>query len=193
MIFELRSYRLKTAKALEYLRLFQSMGVEQVTAHLPLGGYFLTEAGMLNQIHHLWIYKNLAERDAARQNLASDSGWNQEFIPAAFPLIEQQANAFMRLHQGSPSLEEVCASRRRPHRAQSPGTMLFAQHLLTLTHSTAPFQVDGLLGQWQIANGLGAGKFVTLAKATQELPPVPVGIHLLGHELIRPLSLSPLQ
>ncbi len=65
MIFEWRTYELKTAKALDYLQMFRTFGVESVTAHLPLGGYFLTETGALNRIDHLWIYESFAERTAA--------------------------------------------------------------------------------------------------------------------------------
>jgi hypothetical protein len=194
MIFEWRTYELKAGKALEYLQLFRTLGVESITTHLPLGGYFLTETGTLNRIHHLWIYESFVERTAARQNLAQEETWNRHFVPAAFPLIERQRNAFLSLRQGSPLLDLACTARRTRHGPQSPDAPLFAPRLLTLTHSAAPLAAEGeVLGRWQAASGHATGAFITLAAAPEETLQTPPESAVLEHELLRPLSFSPLR
>ena len=48
MLFELRTYDLKPAKAPVYLDNFRRNGVGLVTASLPLGGYWMTESGRIS-------------------------------------------------------------------------------------------------------------------------------------------------
>jgi hypothetical protein len=193
MIFELRTYELTATKAQEYLNLFRTLGVEHVTAYLPMGGYFLTETGQLNRIHHIWIYETFAERTAARQALSSDLGWNKLFVPSAFHLIERQRNAFMILQKSSKLLDKVCATRRTQHHAQTPEAQLFGPRLLSLTYSKTPFQPKERLGQWRITSGYAAGSYVTLAITADEDLLTYSETNPLEHELLRPLSCSPLQ
>ena len=75
MIFELRAYDLIPGKAPDYIDLFRKDGVQYVTRHLPMGGYWLTDSGMLNRLYHLWIYESLEERMECRAGLATDADW----------------------------------------------------------------------------------------------------------------------
>ena len=64
-----------------------------MTRHLPLLGYWLTESGRLNVLHHLGAYTDLDDRAARRAGLAADTEWSSGFGPRAFPLIENQGEA----------------------------------------------------------------------------------------------------
>jgi hypothetical protein len=183
MIFEWRSYDLLPGRAVEYLSAFACDGVAQATRHLPLGGYWLAETGVLNRIHHLWIYADLAERDACRAGLGAEAGWVQGFIPRAFPLVLRQENRLMRLVQGSDVLDAVIAARRLPHAARAADAPLFAPALMTLTLGVAP---DGALAVWEVTQGEGVGQIVALSRQTE----APMGA--IAHHLLRPLALSPL-
>ena len=48
--------------------------------------YWQTEAGQLNEAVHLWVYKDLSERAAARSKALADPEW-QAFLGKALPLL----------------------------------------------------------------------------------------------------------
>ncbi len=100
MIVEERIYTLMAGKVPDYLRAYESEGLAIQKEILgTMVGYFSTEFGPLNQIVHLWAYRDLADRETRRRRLNADPGWqtyvvkvrqwvvNQEnklLIPAAF-------------------------------------------------------------------------------------------------------------
>ena len=133
MIHELRVYDLRPGTGPEYLSLFLQHGLGAVTRHLPLAGYWLTESGTLNRLYHLWIYTDLAERDAARAGLAEDQAWNERFVPRGFPLIQRQHNMFMELISGSDDIRRAEAGRRRHHPDRAAGASIFADSVQSLT------------------------------------------------------------
>ena len=49
-------------------------------------GYWQTEVGQLNEVVHLWVYKDLNERAAARSKALADPDW-QAFLGKALPLL----------------------------------------------------------------------------------------------------------
>ena len=55
-----------------------------------LEGYWLTEIGPLNQVMHLWSYKDLNDRQERRAALGQNQRWTNEFLPKAGPLILRQ-------------------------------------------------------------------------------------------------------
>ena len=120
MIFEWRTYRFAPGAAAAYLATFQAEGLPLVTRHLPLLGYWLTECGRLNVLHHLWAYADLDDRAARRAALAADADWSAGFGPRAFPMIERQESLLLVLRNGSLCLSEAIATSRDP-RAAVPG------------------------------------------------------------------------
>lgn len=72
MIVELRSYTLRPATTPQVVSRF----AERVPARAkvsPLAGFFQAEVGPLNQIHMMWPYPNLADRERCRAIKAE--GW----------------------------------------------------------------------------------------------------------------------
>jgi len=212
LIYELRTYELKVAKAVEYLELFRTVGVGFITRHLPMGGYFMTETGALNRIHHLWIYENWAERTALRVAASQDTDWNTGFVPAAFPLILAQRNACLRLLSGSELLSRVCANRRRIHTVQSRTDPLFARRLLSLAYlqgvpaetsptpgahagfpTAAASPAPAHIGLWQVTSGYRPNTCILLQACDEADVLDPPGAGTLERELLRPLAISPLQ
>ena len=49
-------------------------------------GYYRTEIGPLNQVVHMWAYKDLNERGERRAKLMADKGW-QAYIEKMRPLL----------------------------------------------------------------------------------------------------------
>ena len=195
MIHELRSYVLQPGKAMAYLELFRTLGVARVSRYLPMGGYWLTDSGRLNVIHHLWIYESLEERAAARAAFAGDAVWNHDFVPAAFPLILSQANAMMTVERSSPALEGAIKTRKTICEAHLADEPVFAPGFMNLASGQGdpPMLSDGEVALWRVVSGDQPGRWVQLAAlgAVSQPKQAPEGSN--WSELVRPLSLSPLR
>lgn len=164
MLYELRAYDLVAGKAPAYLELFRTAGVQYVTRHLPMAGYWLTDSGMLNRLYHLWIYESLEERAACRAGLAGDRDWNEGFVPKGFPLIAAQRNFIMKLEDSSPLLDAVTEARKTVHVGQEDEEPMFSPDLLSLAFGasgTSSEQTERL-GVWKIVSGSKVGTKVSL-------------------------------
>lgn len=187
MIYELRSYRLRPGTAPAYLGLLQQEGLPLVTRHLPLLGYWMTETGRLNTLHHLWLYRDWAHRAACRAGLAGETAWTQGFIPRAFAMVEAQENALLTLVHGSLPLQAAIDAAAREHPA-GQGT-LFADDCAALSWHATPPEPGDALAVWRSLSG-EAGAVRLGPRAADPVPPAaPDG---LRHEIVRPLSFSPL-
>ena len=88
MIYEMRTYRLRVGAVPAYLKLVAEEGIAVQRSHLgQLVGYFSSEIGPLNEIVHVWAYRDLNDRAERRAKLAADPRW-QEFLPKLQVLIE---------------------------------------------------------------------------------------------------------
>ncbi|RWF33434.1 MAG: NIPSNAP family protein [Mesorhizobium sp.] len=95
MIVEERIYRIRSGKISEYLKLVREEGLAIQEPILGgLIGYFVTEAGQLNQVVHLWRYADFADRVARRRTLSEDARW-RVFIPKLAALIESAENRIL--------------------------------------------------------------------------------------------------
>ncbi|MEL0107256.1 MAG: NIPSNAP family protein [Rhodospirillales bacterium] len=80
MIVEKRTYTLKPGKAELYKQIYEKYGLEPQTRILKnMFGWFVPEIGELNQIVHMWAYKDLADRTEKRAALGKDKDW-AEFL-----------------------------------------------------------------------------------------------------------------
>jgi hypothetical protein len=80
MIFEMRTYRLQPGSVPEVEKRFAEALTERVKAS-PLGAFFHTEVGPLNQIIHIWPYDDLGHRTRVRsQPIPNWPPKIQEFI-----------------------------------------------------------------------------------------------------------------
>lgn len=110
MIVEQRTYILHPGKVKEWLKIYEEHGLEPQRRNLgTMVGYFYAEFGQLNQIVHMWAYKDLADRADRRARLAADPAWqnfgklirgfmmtqeNKILIPAPFsPYADAPAKA----------------------------------------------------------------------------------------------------
>ncbi|NDH54359.1 MAG: hypothetical protein EBY24_20825 [Betaproteobacteria bacterium] len=89
MLYESRSYALHPGKLPEYLAAFG--GDSEVLAILArrLAGFWITESGQLNGVHHLWRYENRAARAAARAAMAGEPAMGR-FFSKVTPLLQTQ-------------------------------------------------------------------------------------------------------
>jgi hypothetical protein len=99
-----------------------------------LEGYWMSEIGHLNQVMHLWSYKDLNERERLRGELAKNQRWNNEYIPAIRPnLIRQEVRLLNAVKApvapaSTPNIYELRAYRTKPGGAR-PWVGLFTKAL----------------------------------------------------------------
>lgn len=96
MIYELRTYTLIPGKVNEYLE--RSGGVGRRIRGDSYGkqeGFWYTEFGTLNQLVHLWSFRDLNERERLRGELAKNEAWTKEYLPQIRPMLLAQENKIL--------------------------------------------------------------------------------------------------
>lgn len=103
MIYEVRTYRLKPGTVAECEQRFAE-ALPYREQYSPLGAFWHTEIGPLNQIIHVWPYEDVQQRATIRARAAQDPHWpptishlvetieTEIFLPAPFmpPLGKRQ-------------------------------------------------------------------------------------------------------
>ena len=82
MIFEMRTYTLKPGATPQVEERFEAALPGRVRLS-PLGGFWRTEIGTLNQIIHIWPYRDIEERGRIRAEAIKQGVWPpkiQEFV-----------------------------------------------------------------------------------------------------------------
>ena len=91
MIHELRIYTVKAGTVGEMAKNSGEVGrAIRGDNYGRLEGYWMTEIGPLNQVCHLWSYKDLNERARLRGELAKNERWTKEYIPLTRPILIRQ-------------------------------------------------------------------------------------------------------
>jgi hypothetical protein len=84
VIYEIRTYQIAPGSLAEVEKRFGE-GYEYRKKYSELTGFFHTEVGPLNEIVHIWGYKDLADRARIRAEAAKDPNWPpkiREFVRA---------------------------------------------------------------------------------------------------------------
>jgi len=91
MIYELRTYTVKQGTLAEVIKNSGtvSRGIRK-DDYGKLEGYWSTDIGPLNQVMHLWSYKDLNERARLRAELAKNARWGAEYLPLVRPHLVRQ-------------------------------------------------------------------------------------------------------
>ncbi len=74
MIYEIRTYRIAPGSVAEVEKRFGE-AYEYRKKYSELTGFFHTEIGPLNEIVHIWGYRDLAERARIRQETSKEPNW----------------------------------------------------------------------------------------------------------------------
>ena len=91
MIYELRTYTVKPGTLAEMVKASGTVSRDiRGDEYGKLEGYWTTEIGPLNQVMHLWSYRDLEERAKLRAELAKNPRWHKEYTPLIYPLLVRQ-------------------------------------------------------------------------------------------------------
>lgn len=96
MILEIRTYTLKPGKMDDYWQLYRDLGAEVVApGKKHLLGYYASDIGMLNQVVHIWQFRDMAERQALRDQMAAKPEW-QAHLARIRPLMISQETQILK-------------------------------------------------------------------------------------------------
>ena len=84
-VYELRWYRTHVGKTGEWIQHFKEV-MPTREKYMRRVGLWQTEIAQLNEVVHMWVYRDLNERTAARGRIAQDPAW-QAFLPKSAPLL----------------------------------------------------------------------------------------------------------
>ena len=77
MIFEHRTYTVAHGQMNSYLARYEEFALPLQLKHLGrLLGFYVSEIGPLNQVLHIWVYDDLADRERRRAALDADPAWH---------------------------------------------------------------------------------------------------------------------
>ena len=96
MVVDHRTYNIKVGKLPAFLKLYGTEGFPLQKKHLGhcLGWYVSNDIGPLNQIVHMWAYKDLNDRAQRRNNLAEDPAW-QAYLAKATDYVATMENKIL--------------------------------------------------------------------------------------------------
>lgn len=85
MYLDHRTYTVKPGRLKDFLEHYEKTGLPIQRQHLgePFG-WFTTEVGNVNQVVHMWLYRDLEDRARRRAAMAADPRW-----PAYFARIQE--------------------------------------------------------------------------------------------------------
>ena len=92
-IYELRWYRAHVGRANEWLEMFKAV-LPTRDKYTRRVGLWQTETGQLNEVVHMWVYKDLNDRAAARARLAGDPQW-QAFLGKSPALLQHMQSVVL--------------------------------------------------------------------------------------------------
>lgn len=195
MLFELRTYMIKPGHAPTYLDIFRKSGIHLITRHLPMLGYWMTESGGLNCIQHMWAYKDFEERASKRVAVGADTQWNEGFVIQAFPYVVAQKSQFLSLETGSPLLSNCIDIRNTVHAKQDDETPMFANtwFILSKLKNSAHRNSENQVGTWKVLSGDTPGNQISITICPDSSTLFDIDQDVADHQIMRPLSFSPLR
>jgi len=99
-VFELRAYRTQLGRAAEWTALFAA-ALPHREKYSPLVCLWQTDIGQLNEVVHLWAYRDLNHRAEARAGSSEDAGW-REFTSQGRQLLVEQRSVLLLPTETSP-------------------------------------------------------------------------------------------
>jgi hypothetical protein len=84
-VYELRWYRTHVGQAAEWIEIFKGI-LPTREKFMRRVGVWQTQIGQLNEVVHMWVFRDLKERAEARARLAENAEW-QAFLGKSAPML----------------------------------------------------------------------------------------------------------
>ena len=96
MIYDFRMYTFKPGRIPDYMAAVKEFAIPiRAKYGVKLAGWYYSDIGELNQVVHIWGYRDHAHLEEAKAQVANDPDWRGKYIPAVGGLIEAQKTYLM--------------------------------------------------------------------------------------------------
>lgn len=96
MIYDFRMYTLKPGATPDYMAAVKEIALPIRQKYgVKLAGWYYSEIGELNQVVHIWAFRDYAHMEEAKAKVRQDSDWTEKYIPRVRPLIVAQKTYLM--------------------------------------------------------------------------------------------------
>jgi hypothetical protein len=102
MLYELRTYTLRPGRLAAYVADFERRGLPVIGRYATLVAYWTSEVGQLNQVVHVWSYRDAAHRAEQRALLYADLEWVDGYLPTALDDVQHQESRLLSSASFSP-------------------------------------------------------------------------------------------
>ena len=97
MIYDFRVYTLKPGATPEYMAAVKEVALPVRQKYgVKLAGWYYTDVGKLNQVVHIWAYRDHAHMKEAKAQVSSDPEWRSKYVPRMRGLV-QSLEAYLML------------------------------------------------------------------------------------------------
>ena len=91
MIYDFRVYTFKPGTTPEYMAAVEELSLPIRKKYgIKLAGWYYSDIGKLNQVVHIWAYRDHAHMAEAQAQVYSDPDWIEKYIPRVHPLLVKQ-------------------------------------------------------------------------------------------------------
>ena len=87
MLYEFRRYSLVPGGIPTYLEAFERIALPLIRKNMTMLAFWTSDTGELNQVYHLWEFKDARDRIERRAAFQNEPQFRQEFMPIALPLL----------------------------------------------------------------------------------------------------------
>ena len=103
MIVDHRTYTVVHGRMQDYLERYERVALQIQLRHLgQLVGFYVSDIGPLNQVVHLWAYRDIADREERRARMAADPEW-KAFLKSNEGTFSAQDNKILKPTSFSPT------------------------------------------------------------------------------------------
>lgn len=96
MIYDFRMYTLKPGGTPDYMAAVKELALPIRQKYgVKLAGWYYSDIGELNQVVHIWAFRDYAHMAEAKGKMAQDPDWTQKYVPRVRPLIVAQKTYMM--------------------------------------------------------------------------------------------------
>jgi NIPSNAP len=96
MVYDFRMYTLKPGGIPEYMAAVKEIALPIRQKYgVKLAGWYYSEVGELNQVVHIWGFRDYEHMAEAKAKVAADPDWAGKYVPRVRPLIVAQKTYVM--------------------------------------------------------------------------------------------------
>ena len=131
MIYDFRMYTLKPGSTPDYMAAVKELALPIRQRYgIKLAGWYYSDIGHLNQVVHIWGYRDHANLREAKAQVHADPDWSGKYVPRITPIILTQKTYLMLSPNFAPEPAAVSAM---------PGSsMVYDFRVYTVKHGTTP-------------------------------------------------------